>query len=445
MLMCSVSGVRGIIGADLTPEIVARYAAAYGTVLKGGRVVIAWDTRPTGGMIRAAALSGLLSAGCDVIAIGVAPTPTVPLAVSHFKAAGGLAITASHNPIEWNALKFIGSARSVMPARTISKVYETVNQDRIAYKAWDRIGLHSHSDAMVDHHVAAVLRLPQVDRDAIQKHRPVIVYDAGGGAGARYAPTLLKRLGCRVIELYCEAGPRFPRGPEPVPKNLGALGKAVRRHRADFGFATDPDSDRLAIVDERGRPLGEERTLILATYWVLTQTPGPVVINLSTSRGVLDVAAAFGQRGYTSKVGEVNVAEMMKAKRAIIGGEGNGGVIMPALHPGRDALLGMALTASLFAKTGAPVSEIAAALPTYYAAKKAIPRPTDFPKRLDRLADHYKHDRLDRRDGVKVEFDDGSVQARTSNTEPIMRISAEAKTPKRAKEMLAAALKALGL
>lgn len=442
-LMRSVSGIRGVVGVDLTPEIVVRHAAAYGTVLKGGRVVVATDTRPTRDMICSAAIAGLQSVGCEVISIGIAPTPTVPLAVTRFEAAGGLAVTASHNPIEWNALKFIGSARTVMPARTIARIYLIADEGRIGYRPWDRIGGRRDEPRMVEHHVRAVLRLPQVDTRAIQRRRPLVVYDAGGGAGALFAPDLLRRLGCRVIAINCEIGPQFPRGPEPVPKNLAALGTAVRRAKADFGFATDPDADRLAIVDERGHPLGEERTLIMATYWVLSRTPGPVVVNLSTSRGVLDVATAFGQKGFTSKVGEVNVAEMMKSKRAVIGGEGNGGVIMSTLHPGRDALLGMGLLASLLANIDAPVSEIAAALPTYHAAKRTIPRPADYPMRLDRLADYYIQERMDRRDGVKVEFEDGSVHARASNTEPIMRISAEAKTLVRAREMLAAAIRVL--
>lgn len=445
MLMQSVSGLRGIVGKDITPDVVARYAAAYATVLRGGPVVLAWDTRPTGLILRAAAAAGLAAAGCDVVAIGIAPTPTVPLAVSHLKARAGMAVTASHNPIEWNALKFLGSAKGVLPASTIARIYETVARGHIAFKPWNRIGKHSHYNEMVRVHTDAILGLPVVDRRAVVRRKPVVVYDAGGGAGLRYVPTLLKRMGCKLIELHCEVGPRFPRGPEPVPKNLRDLGNAVRRAKADIGFATDPDSDRLAIVDEQGRPLGEERTLTLAAYWVLSQTPGPVVVNLSTSRAVLDVAAAFNQPGYTAKVGEINVAEMMKTKKAIVGGEGNGGVILPALHPGRDALLGMALVLSLHANVGAPISQIAGALPFYYPAKTKRPRPDDYRDRLKQLADYYIKERQDHRDGVKIEFDDGSVHARPSNTEPIVRIMAEAKTAKRARALLAEAARVMGL
>ena len=261
----------------------------------------------------------------------------------------------------------------------------------------------------------------------------------------RDSRTVLRCWKCRVERLYCTPGAKFPRGAEPVPKNLRALGRAVRRHRADLGFAVDPDSDRLAIVGEDGRPLGEERTLVLATYWVLTRTPGPVVINLSTTRAVLDVARAFGQKGYTSPVGELNVAVMMKAKRAIIGGEGNGGVIMPALHPGRDALLGMALVLSLLAHSRATVSELSAGLPTYFMMKRTAPRPQDLGRRLKRFRAHFiQQGRVDDRDGIKIELDDGSVQTRPSNTEPIVRVSSEAATRKRAQELVNEAMAVLG-
>jgi phosphomannomutase len=445
MLMRSVSGVRGIIGTDMTPEVAARYAAAFGTILKGGRVVVARDTRPTGPLIAEAAISGLLAVGCNVIDIGVAPTPTVPLAVTHLSAAGGVAVTASHNPIEWNALKFIGSSERLLSPRVIDSIYGAADSGAISYRPWDRIGRRTENHSMTDLHVRSILRLKSVDARAVARRQPVVVYDAGGGAGALYGPALLRRLGCRVHEIHCTVEHRFPRGPEPVPKNLRDLAKAVRQFKADIGFATDPDSDRLAIVDERGFPLGEERTLALATQWVLSRTPGPVVINLSTSRAVLDIAASFGQRGYTSKVGEANVAEMMRAKRAIIGGEGNGGVIMPELHFGRDALLGMALVLSLLARAGGTISQISAGLPSYYAVKTKVAKPSDFARCLKRLAAYYIQETMDNRDGIKVDFADGSIHVRPSNTEPILRISSEAKSQKRAKELLAEAMKVMGL
>jgi phosphomannomutase len=445
MLMRSVSGVRGIAGTDLTPEMAVRYAAAFGTILRGGRVVVARDTRPTGPLIAQAAISGLLAVGCDVIDIGIAPTPTVPLAVTHLGAAGGVAVTASHNPIEWNALKFLGSSERLLSPRVINSIYSVADAGAIDYRPWDKIGVRSQNDSMIDLHIMKILRLKVVDALAIARRRPRVVYDAGGGAGAIYCPALLHRLGCRIHKIHCTVGSRFPRGPEPVPGHLKDLGKAVRHFKADIGFATDPDSDRLAIVDERGRPLGEERTLALATHWVLSRTPGPVVINLSTSRAVLDITASFGQKGYTSKVGEANVAEMMRTKHAVIGGEGNGGVIMPELHFGRDALLGMALVLSLLASSSESISQLSACLPTYYPAKTKLPRPDDLTRRLKRLTAYYIEEQMDDRDGIKVDLGDGSIHARPSNTEPVVRISSEARTRKRAKELLAEATKVMGL
>ena len=444
MLLRSVSGVRGIVGVDLTPEVAARHAAAFGSVLGGGRIVVASDTRPTGPVIKEAAIAGLLAVGCDVIDIGVAPTPTVPLAVTHFRAAGGLAVTSSHNPIEWNALKFLGSTRAVLAPAILERVYRIADAGAFAYKRWDRIGRRSTSSEMLDVHIKSVLRLPVVDSGAIHRRKPKVVFDAGGGAALQYGPFILQRLGCRVQRLFCESTGRFPRGPEPIPGNLNPLRTAVRRFHADLGFAVDPDSDRLAIVDEAGRPLGEERTLVLAAYWVLSQKPGPVVVNLSTSQAVIDVASAVGQRGYTSKVGELNVAMMMKAKKAVIGGEGNGGVIMPALHPGRDALLGMALVLSLLARADVPISEIDAALPRYFGAKKTLPKPGDWTLRLKRFSRHYIQEHQDTRDGIKVILADGSIHARHSNTEPIVRIATEARTRKEANVLLKEAIGALG-
>jgi phosphomannomutase len=445
MLMRSVSGVRGLVGKDLTPDVVVRHAAAFGQVMKRGRIIIARDTRPTGPMIKEAAICGLQSVGCDVVDIGIAPTPTVPLAVTRHRAVAGVAITASHNPIEWNALKFLGSSKAVLSPRTLERVYRLADSDDIAYSPWGKIGSRREITGMQDVHIRRVLALKAVDARAIRRLRPVVAFDAAGGAAYEYGPALLWRLGCRVAAVNCTVGSRFPRGPEPIPKNLKSLSAVVRRKKADIGFAVDPDSDRLAIVDEHGDPLGEERTLVLAAYWVLSRQPGPVVINLSTSRAVIDVAAALGCKGYTSKVGEVNVAALMKAKRAVIGGEGNGGVIMPALHPGRDALLGMALVLSLLANAKAPISAIAAGLPYYYTAKKTAARPGDLPSRLKRFARYYIKERQDSRDGIKVNFEDGSLHVRPSNTEPIVRISAEAKTRVRARALLAQAMEVLKL
>ncbi|HEX9750065.1 MAG TPA: phosphoglucosamine mutase [candidate division Zixibacteria bacterium] len=442
----SVSGVRGIVGDTLTPELVARHAAAFGSLLSGDKVVVASDTRPTGPMIKEAAISGLQSVGCDVIDIGIAPTPTVPLAVTHFKAAGGIAVTASHNPIEWNALKFIGSATQLLSPTLFDRIYDLADGNgRIAYRGWDKIGSRTSSLAMLNVHIRRVLSLKQVATRAVARRKPKVVLDAVNGAGSVYAPALLRKLACRVVEIHCRPDGRFPRGTEPLPENLKDLCAAVVRHRADIGFALDPDADRLAVVDEQGKPLGEERTLVLATEWVLSRTPGPVVINLSTTQAVLDVAKSHKQRGYTAKVGEANVAAMIKSKHAVIGGEGNGGVIMPSLHPGRDAMLGMALVLSYLSHADQPISQLSAGLPMYYAAKTRKAQSGDWQDRLSRFADHFgTRGQIDTRDGIKVTMDGESVHARASNTEPIVRISTEARTQKQAKALLSEALESLG-
>lgn len=444
MLLRSVSGIRGIVGEDLTPEVVLRHASALGKLLKGDKVVVSSDTRPTGPMLHHAVTAGLVSTGCDVIDIGVAPTPTIPLAVTHFKAKAGIAITASHNPIEWNALKFIGSSKRVLLPEFLERIYKTADSLGSVGKRWDKIGTSLASDAMLGIHIGKILKLDLVDSRSIRRRRLKVAFDAGGGAAFRYGPALLEALGCRVTPVYCEHYPKFPRGTEPVPKNLKELGRAVRRVRADIGFAADPDSDRLAIVDERGRPLGEERTLVLAVYWALSRKPGPVVTNLSTSQAVMDVASGFGVSGYTSKVGEINVAEMMRKRRAVIGGEGNGGVILPELHPGRDALLGMALVLSLLARSRDPISAIDGRLPMYHFAKRTLPKPADWKHRLERMKRRYTKEHYDDRDGLKVGLPDGWILARGSNTEPILRITAEGKTPARARELLRELEQALG-
>ena len=443
-LMRSVSGVRGIVGKTLTPEIAARYASAFGTYVKGGKIVIGGDARPTGPIIKAAAIAGFRAVGCDVMDIGLCPTPTIPLLVDYLQAKAGCAITASHNPIEWNALKILGGAKRPFSARDVEKMYAIVDAGTPAYVAWSRIGDFDFDHHLWEYHVERILKLKLVDRRSIARRKFTVVVDAVNGAGSMLAPTLLRRLGCRVVELHCRPDGRFPRRPEPVPQALTALGRRVRQVRADLGFALDPDADRLAIVDEKGKPLGEEYTLALAVRWVLTHRRGPVAINLSTSQMVDDVAAELGCRTYRAKVGELNVAAEMKKRKAVIGGEGNGGVIYPELLYGRDAAVGMALVLSLLSAEGRPVSQVAAGLPRYYQAKATRPMPTDFSARLERFAVKPIQGRISRLDGVKVFLPEGSVHVRASNTEPIFRVITEAKTRRCARMLVEDALATLG-
>ena len=370
-LMISVSGMRGHVGTDLTPELVARHAAALGAWVRtsaagqtaagrhGARpaVVLGRDARTSGAMFTHAAAAGLMSVGVDVIDVGVVPTPTVQLAVEHHHAGAGLILTASHNPIEWNALKFVGPDGIFLDAEAGARV-RALAEAGPPRMGWDGIGAMREDREAVARHLDAVLALPLIDAAAIRARGFHVALDCVRGAGASAIPPLLERLGCRMSGINLEPDGRFPRPPEPVPENLGELGDLVRRSGADIGLAVDPDVDRLAIVDERGRPIGEDYTLAFAVRAVLDRRissakPATVVVNLSTSLVVEDAARAAGARLVRAPVGEANVARTIRDEGAVIGGEGNGGVMLPALHIGRDAPLGVALILHLLATSGA--------------------------------------------------------------------------------------------
>src|SRR5207245_1096408 len=361
-LMVGVAGIRGIVGKDLTPEAVARYAAAFGIWAAAGEggtgkgprrrrpaVVLGRDARTSGPMFARAASAGLMSVGCDVIDLGLVTTPTAQLAVEHHRAAGGIVLTASHNPIEWNALKFVGPDGIFLDAEGGAQVVTLAADGRLERAGFGALGDIAPDDAATARHLAAVLRLKAVDVRGIRRRRLRVALDTVRGAGGVVMPALLERLGCRVAGMNLEPDGRFPRPPEPLPEHLAGLGKLVRRSKADLGLAVDPDVDRLALVDERGRPIGEDYTLAFAVRAVLgvgrsdgrtggrRRPPGPVVCNLSTSLVVEDAARDCGAEVIRVPVGEVHVARAMQAHRAPIGGEGNGGVMYPALHVGRDA------------------------------------------------------------------------------------------------------------
>ncbi len=429
VLVKSTSGVRGIIGNGLNPVIAAAYGAAFGSVLKKGKAVVGRDSRPTGDMIAQATIAGLLSVGIDVVYLGIVPTPTVEIAVKKLRAAGGICLTASHNPSEWNALKFFNkSGEFITPAqyKQLDRIY---NSGKLAYVPYSKIGKLTYEDNWADYHIKETLKVKTVDRKAVKKARFKVVVDAVNGAGSYALPTLLERLGVRVIRINCDGSGNFPHEPEPLPKNLTQLGRAVKKHKAVLGMACDPDADRLALVDEHGRPIGEELTLSIAVKQVLKSEKGPTVLNLSTSRTTIDVAREFGSHVHLSQVGEANVVEMMRKKRGIIGGEGNGGVIYPRFHAGRDSLIAAALVLSCLASERIALSDLAMGLPRYYMEKTKGPLPSNFEYRLkrfekqaDKLFGRYK---IDRRDGIRFDFEDGWVQLRKSNTEPIYRLIVE--------------------
>ena len=440
-LMVSVSGVRGRVGDALTPEIVAKFAGGFGAwALASGKsklVVVGRDSRVSGPMFHRIVVGALQSVGATVVDIGMSTTPTTQLAVEHHHAGGGIMISASHNPIEWNALKMIGPTGLFLDALEGTAMRETM-ETGVPRAKWHELG-----DVLPDHdavarHLDAVLALPFIDVERIRARKFRIALDSCRGAGAIIVPELLERLGCTVTSINLEPDGRFPRAPEPVPENLGDLERLVRESRADIGLAVDPDVDRLALVAEDGKAIGEDYTLALAAKLVLRHRTGPVVINLSTSRVVDDVAMAAGAPVIRAPVGEVNVALRMRAEKAAIGGEGNGGVILPELHLGRDAPLGIAIVLQLLAEEGRPLSAIVADHPRYTIVKDKLDRPdASLTTVYDALRGAFPDASADSQDGLRLAWSDRWVHVRPSGTEPIVRVIAEAPTAAEAKDLVA--------
>lgn len=442
--MISVSGIRGRVGHGLTPEVVARYAAAFGAWAVAGAkqrgtraaVVLGRDSRVTGPLFHSVTRAALESVGADVIDIGLTTTPTLQLAVEHHHAAGGLGITASHNPIEWNALKFIGPDGLFLSAAQGAAMRALV-ESGIPYAQWDEIGTVYFDGEAVARHLDAVLALPFIDVDGIRARKFRVAYDACRGAGGVIIPKLLELLGCEVTAIELEPDGRFPRPPEPIAEHLVALQTLVRESGAQIGFATDPDVDRLALVADDGRAIGEDYTLALATRVVLRHRTGAVVTNLSTSRIVDDMAAEYGVSVVRAPVGEVNVALKMRAVNAVIGGEGNGGVILPELHLGRDAPLGVALLLQLLHEDAEPLSRIVERFPRYAIIKDKLDRPA---KPLDAvyaaLTAAFADADVDTQDGLRLSWPDRWVHIRPSGTEPIVRVIAEGRTEQSARELV---------
>lgn len=436
VLILSVSGARGVVGAGLTPDVALRLAAAFGARMGPGRVVVGRDTRPSGEMLFHAVASGLIGTGCEVLDLGIATTPTVQLLVEDEKAAGGIVITASHNPIEWNALKFVSPSGSFLEKDEALELQRTFHDGAFG---WRRDGFRrvlARTDAD-DVHLERVLSLPLLHRERIAARGFEVAVDCVNGAGSRIAPRLLSALGCRVSVVHGTPDGRFPRGPEPVAKNLRDLCQAVRQSGAHVGFALDPDGDRLALVAAGGAPVGEELTLALAADLVLERGPGPVVANVSTSRVIDDVAGRHGVAVYRAAVGEANVVTKMREVGAVIGGEGNGGVILPAAHYGRDALVGMALVLELLAARQADLADLVGALPAYVIDKVEVRGAApDLEALRASLQEVFTGARIDQTDGLKFLWEDAWVHVRRSGTEPIVRIIAESRDARRTFELI---------
>jgi phosphomannomutase len=442
-LIVGVSGIRGIVGTSLTPQVVTDFAAAYGSPLTGQKIVVSRDGRTTGPMLRHAVTAGLMSVGCRVIDIDIAATPTCGFFVKSTGAAGAIQITASHNPPPWNGLKLFRAEGFVLGPDAGARVAEAYQQKLARYVGWDRMPTLEVIDDPHRPHLEAVLAC--VDVAAIRSRRFRVVLDANHGSGGTFGPRLLESLGCEVTVLGSTPDGRFEHPPEPLAENLLGLGDAVRRAEADVGFATDPDADRLAIVDQAGRYIGEEYTLALAIKHRLSQTMGPVVINGSTSRISEDAARQAGAEVFRTKVGEVHVAERMIAANAVIGGEGNGGVIDPRIGFIRDSAIGMAMTLEMLACRSQPLGAIVDEIPRYAIRKEKFTIDRDrLGATLERLATHFAGARVDRSDGIRIDLIDGWVQLRGSNTEPIARLIAEARTQQRVDELCHAVERLLG-
>ncbi len=421
-LKVSVSGIRAVVGDTLDPELVCRFCRAFATYLGPGTLVLGRDTRTSGEMVSHAAVAGLLASGMRVVDVGVCPVPTIQLAVRNLRARGGIALTASHNPAEWNALKFIKRDGCFLNPYEASELLALYHQREFRTSGPQPPPLETYPGAVQDHLDRIRERLAPASEPPL-----TVAVDCCNGAGAVMTPRLLESLGCRVVELNCRPDGRFPRPPEPLPANLEPLCRLVRESGADLGFAQDADADRLAVVSEEGVAIGEEYTLAMCTRLALSRQPGPVVVNLSTSRMIEAVAEDFGCPVHRSPIGEVHVTETMRRVGAVIGGEGNGGVIHPGVNLARDSFVAMTMILELIRTTGQPVSRLVSALPGYRMEKLVLRvHPHRVSGLIGALADRYRGERINREDGLKIEREDGWIHLRPSNTEPILRLVVEA-------------------
>ena len=435
-LMVSISGIRGETGSTFTPAVIVKYTAAFAKYMRGGKVILGRDSRVSGPFVNDLVKGVLAASGCEVIDIGIVPTPTVQLEIEHHRAAGGIAITASHNPIQWNGLKFMGGDGRFLNPGQAGTVYAMADKEETDFKPWSELGSVTADPGAIDRHIQKVKNISYLDLKAIRKRRFKVVVDTVNGAGGVIMPNLLEELGCEVIAINRETNGKFAHTPEPIPENLKQLSAAVKDHKADVGFAVDPDVDRCAIVDNSGTPIGEEYTLAIAAKLVFSKQMGRMAVNMSTSRASEDIAIYNNCMFVRSKVGEINVAEKMKEIDAVLGGEGNGGVILPEVHLGRDAPVAAALTLQMLLEFGGTLQELHAALPQYAMVKLKVNIEGHNPDAvLKAMAEKYKEMPLDLLDGVKIDFENSWVHLRKSNTEPIVRVISEAATEEEAQAL----------
>ncbi len=434
-LKVSISGVRGIVGESLTPQIAARFASAFGTYLGPGPVLVGQDTRPSGTMLRKAVLSGLLATGCQPVEVGVLPIPTILFLTREKQARGAVVVTASHNPSEWNGLKFIGPEGLYLRRSQVEEFLDIFHQGEFTFVPAERIKVSVQEKNAGQLHLDKILsRLKVKD---IRRRRFRVVADCANGAGATLLPQLLSELGCEVLLINTDLSGDFSHQSEPVPENLKELSRRVKEFRADLGLAQDADADRLALVDEKGRPLGEDLTLTLAVAHVLGKKRGPVVVNLSTSMAIDDLAARYRVPVIRTRIGEINVVETMLEEGAVIGGEGNGGVIWPEIHPCRDSLTAAGLVLEMLAGSRETISAAAAEFKKYRLLKDRIDCPAELAFRtVVELRRRYQSENISTLDGLKISWPDSWVHIRPSNTEPIIRLLAEARSPARSLRLI---------
>jgi phosphomannomutase len=448
-LIKSISGIRGTIGNvvndNLTPLDLVRFTSAYAQWLKDNcdhnnkiKVILGRDARISGPMVEQIVSGTLMGMGIDVINLDLATTPTVEVAVPHFNADGGIILTASHNPKQWNALKLLNNKGEFLSGSDGEKVLQLAAEENMKFAEVDDLGSIESIDNFIDIHIQKIINLPLVDIDAIKRANFTVAIDCVNSVGGVSIPPLLKAIGVNnIIELYTEPNGEFPHNPEPLPEHLTEISSLIKEKRADLGFVVDPDVDRLAIINEDGTMFGEEYTLVAVADYILSNTKGNTVSNMSSTRALRDVTVKHGGSYTASAVGEVNVVVEMKNQNAVIGGEGNGGIIYPELHYGRDALVGIALFLTHLAKTGKKCSELRATYPQYTISKNKIELTPeiDVDKLLIKMKEVYASEKINDVDGVKIDFEEGWVHLRKSNTEPIIRIYAEGATTESANNL----------
>ena len=446
-LIKSISGIRGTLGGTpgeaLTPVDAVKFAAAFGTWIKsrkGNKVVIGRDARPSGEMISQLVSATLQGLGLHVIDLGLSTTPTVEIAVPREKAGGGIILTASHNPVQWNALKLLNEKGEFISGADGAAVLKIADEEKFDFAPVEKLGNYTRNNSYLQKHIDLILKHKWVDKKAIQNSKFKIAVDAVNSSGGIVVPQLLKALGVKkVVELYCEPHGKFPHNPEPLSEHLTAISKIVKKEKCDLGIVVDPDVDRLALIQEDGKPFGEEYTLVAVADYVLTKKKGNTVSNLSSTRALRDVTEKAGGSYIAAAVGEVNVVTKMKETHAVIGGEGNGGIIVPDFHYGRDALIGIALFLTHLAKTKLKASELRKTYPAYFISKNKIELTPnmDVDEVLEKIKKKYAHENINTVDGVKIDFEKERewVHLRKSNTEPIIRIYAESQSEQKANDL----------